>query len=457
MTTLRVEIPEYAHDVLKPARYISLSGGRDGTKSHTFAIKAVLLAANLLPDYDDEPKRIASARALKVQIGESVKIVVEHYIDKFGLRSEFKSTTYTIDNLRTGAHILFPGVQRSVESFPSMEGLDVFWMEQAESLTDEMDLIEPTLRKQSSEFWFSWNPTTRTGWCWRRFKQDPEPGDVIIHVNWRDNPWWLESGNEALRRRHKRTEPELYDWKWLGAPLDTDGQHTVLPYRLLEACVDAYRQGLAPALTGRQYAGLDLAEGGADQCALVVRDGPTFCKVASWPGVTGDLSNAATTAKEHCTDYNIVRIYYDASSPAKTDLRKSGFKGVIPVNFGGKVGGPEELYEPEVKNKDMFRSRNIQMAMALRLRALNTIRLINGENIDPARCLFIPHTLPHLPHILDELSQPTREFNVSTGRWELVKAAKGERSPDRFDGACLAWAVETDHRGLTAKGPPRRG
>ena len=451
MTTLPVKIPEYALKVLKPARYISLSGGRNSTKSHTFSIKAVLLAANLLPDYNDEPKRIASARAFKVQIEESVKIVIVHYIKQFGLEDEFNVGKYVIDNTRTGSHIFFPGVTRSVDSFPSMEGLDVFWMEQAEQLGDEMDLIEPTLRKQSSEFWFSWNPANRAGWCWRRFKQNPEPDDLIIHVNWKDNPWWLESGNEELRRRHKRTEPELYDWKWLGAPLDTDGQHTVLPYTLLEACVDAYRQGLAPDQTGIAYAGLDLAEGGANQCALVVRHGPTLTFVEQWPGVTGDLSRAAVTAKEHCEPYHIVRIYYDAASPAKTDLHKAGFKGVFPAAFGGKVGGPDELYEPELPNKDVFARRNIQMAMALRLRALNTQKLLNGEDIDPRRCLFIPHTLPKLSEILDEFSQPTRVYNETTGRWELVKAAKGERSPDRFDAACLAWAVETDHRGLSAR------
>ena len=132
----------------------------------------------------------------------------------------------------------------------------MFWMEQAEVLEagegSAMALIEPSIRKEPHEFWFSWNPMTRDGWCWQRFMAHPEPDDVILKVSWRDNPWWSELPSmQKLRLRDKRYEPQLYDWKWEGLPLDGDADTVWLPHNLLEACVRAY-QTHAPAVGGRR-------------------------------------------------------------------------------------------------------------------------------------------------------------------------------------------------------------
>lgn len=447
------QLPAWSKPLLQPAPFKSARGGRGSSKSHTFAQLAVLRMAGLLPAYPREPVRIASARMIEGSITQSVKQTVESYIRAYGLEHEFDIRSQWI-NHRNGSHMFFPGIERKIESFLSIEGVDVLWIEQAEALTKEhWDLIGPSIRKNTAERWFTWNPYERTGWCFERFVARPQPGDISLLVNYMHNPWFDETGLEEQRAYDEEYEPTLYKWKWLGHPLDTGGRNEMLPYDMLKRCVKAFEEGFAPNVEGLPltHAGLDLAEGGMDKCALVVRQGPVVLLVDQWPGIAGDLSAAAARSKTLCEPYDIIRIYYDASSPARTDLLRVGFKGVRAVNFGGSVGGPDELYEANRPNKEVFAYRNVQMGDAVRLRMNRTSRLMNGEDIDPMQCLFIDPRIPDLEHILGEWSQPTRRWNVVTGKWEVEKAAVDEKSPDRYDALILSFGVETDLRGLKVR------
>ena len=117
------------------------------------------------------------------------------------------------------------------------------------------------------------------------------------------------------------------------------------------------------------------------------------------------------------------------------------------VGFGGEVRGKKVLYEPNRTNENTFARRNIQMAMALRLRANNTVALMNGrEGIDPLDCLFIRHDLPHLEAFLNVLTKPIRRIGPTTGKWELDKRGGDEaaKSPDEFDALSLAFARSSE-------------
>ena len=448
-----VSLPEWADPFLRPARYKSARGGRGSGKSHTFAQISILRMAGLLPWYPSSSVRIASCRSFETSIAESVKVAVEIYIKKLGLSSEFDVQKFAI-NHRNGSHMFFPGVTRKVESFMSMEDIDVFWMEQAETLQDEMYKVEPSIRKKGSELWFVWNPMNRTDWCWKRFVANPEDGDVSVEVNYQDNPWWTDE-LEKMRVYYKKNEPSLYAWMWLGQP-KVDSQNQVLSYEVLEQCVDAWKQGLAPKQDDAPVtdAGLDIAEGGKDKCSSVVRVGPTVEDVDAWPGVAGDLSVAARRTHENVREHDIYRLYYDASAPMLSEFRRIGTPyAVRPVAFGGEVSGKNVLYESKRKNGAVFARRNIQMADALRLRANRTVRLLKGDkSIDPIDCLFIRADLRNLEAFLADLSQPIRRVNPTTGKWELDKRGgdAAADSPDKFDALCLSFARDSEG-GLKAR------
>ena len=98
--------------------------------------------------------------------------MIEHYIETLGLSAEFEVQRFAI-NHRNGSHMWFPGFDRNSGSLVGTEGMDVLWIEQAETLSTEMERIVPTVRKPGSEIWLSWNPMTRAQWTWKRFVSSP--------------------------------------------------------------------------------------------------------------------------------------------------------------------------------------------------------------------------------------------------------------------------------------------
>ena len=486
--TVRAEIPRWALPILAPATRKSARGGRGSSKTHSFSQLAVLRMASLLGayGYPDGPVRIASFRQFKISIEESVKQTIQRYIGAYGLADEFDVQKYSIDHAN-GSHIFFPGFDRNTSSFMGAEDVDVLWVEQAETLEGQMGVIAPTLRKPGCEQWYTWNTAGRDQFCFQEFVLHPEPDDVSLLVNWQDNPWWYprceqcgtfyefqeapdvcDCGNvnvwpglwelERLRRRCQELEPEIYPNRYMGEPADTDVESKVLPYQMVEACRQAFIKGLAPAQGGHAtIAGLDLAEGGADKCALVIVTGPLIKYIDVWPGVTGDLHQAAVRAHEACVQHGVARLYYDASSPIRSEFIRLGASyQVRPCNFGGAVGGPDVIYErgrPARMNKDVFARLNIQMATAVRLRMQRTMQLLRGEDVDPYRCCFIdPQAIApgcrvtNMESYLSSLTGPIRRIPPGSGKWELDKRGGDEaaESPDDFDGTCLAFRADCD-------------
>ena len=450
-------LPHWAVPFTRPARYKSMRGGRGSSKSHCFAQISVLRLAGLLEDYDrTEPCLIASARQFQKSIDKSIKRVVEHYIKVYGLRDQFELNKFDIRHVN-GSEMYFPGFTRDPDSLLSAEGIDVLWIEQAESIGNEMEKIVPTIRKRGSELWFSWNPRGRAQWCWQRFVVNPRQGDLSIHVNYNNNPWFPDELDDE-RMALEDEDPQRYEHVYLGMPDDGDAGSQILPYGIGQKCVEAWKAGLAPDPDDRPMmqpidAGLDMAEGGPDKCCHVVRRGPVVEFVDLWPGVAGDLSIAAARCDEKNREHRAWRVYYDSSSPMRTEfVRLRVNYGVRPIAFGGAVGGKDEFYEQNKTNGDQFARRNIQLADAVRLRANRTVRLLKGErNIDPMHCLFI-RDFPNIDAFLTGLSQATRRIGPATGKWELDKRGGDDKaeSPDDFDGLCLAFSRDSDN-GLKAR------
>ena len=483
-----IHLPQWGEDFMRPARRKSARGGRASTKSQTFAQLSLIRMMGINPNYEAEPVRIASSRDFESNIKESVKVAIEGFIRKWNVGYDFDVQAFQI-NHRNGSHMFFPGVSRKVESFLSVEDVNIFWAEQGEFLQDEMYTVEPSIRAPGSELWFSWNPLERTGYCWREFVEHPQPEDLNIHLTYADNPWWVPhceacwtefdwemrgevcdkcGGSitlglwelEELRRRTLLNEPELYPWIWLGEP-DDKNANKVLTHDMVQKCVEAYRLGLAPtkksSLLVPVDAGLDIAEGGRDKCCQVVRRGPIIEYVDTFPGVSGDLSHAARRAHEGALEagYEIRMQYYDDSSPIYREfVRLNVNYRARGIGFGKEVGGKDDQYERGHTNGEAFSRRNIQMATGLRLRAMNTLRLMRGETgINPEYCLFINPNIPNLEFYLNMLSQPIRRAGAVNAKWELDKRGgdADAQSPDEFDATCLAFGYDTDGKGLNAR------
>ena len=168
----------------------------------------------------------------------------------------------------------------------------------------------------------------------------------------------------------------------------------------------AWKAGLAPPLEKRKplsYAGLDLADGGANKCSLTIRAGPVVEYRDRWPGVTGDLRPAAVRAHQGREGVRATRGALCTATRRHQGMQAELMRVQTAAQDGSEstassrrgsaqaVYGPDIEYEKGRPNKHVFARLNIQMADNLRLRANRTVRLLNGDKtIDPMTCLFIP-------------------------------------------------------------------
>jgi phage terminase large subunit len=197
--------------LLAPARYKGAHGGRGSGKSHFFA-GAMVEQAMLRPGF-----RGVCIREVQKSLKESAKRLIEDKIAEHDLGGVFDVQAAEI---RTpgGGVIVFQGMQdHTAESVKSLEGFDVAWVEEAQSLSQRsLTLLRPTIRKDGSELWFSWNRTRKndpvdmllTG-------PTPPPDCVVVKANWKDNPWF-PSVLETERAGDQRDRPDQYDHIWEG-------------------------------------------------------------------------------------------------------------------------------------------------------------------------------------------------------------------------------------------------
>jgi phage terminase large subunit len=120
-----------------------------------------------------------------------------------------------------GGLIIFQGMQsHTADSIKSLEGYDIAWVEEAQSLSaHSLRLLRPTLRKEGSELWFSWNPESADDPVDELLRgEDKISGAVVVKANWRDNPW-LTSALRDERLRDLARDPDEYDHVWEGGYL----------------------------------------------------------------------------------------------------------------------------------------------------------------------------------------------------------------------------------------------
>jgi phage terminase large subunit len=77
------------------------------------------------------------------------------------------------------------------------------------------DILIPTVRKDKSEIWITYNPDLETDETHMRFTINKPENCVNVEMNWRDNPWFNEV-LEKERRQCLKLNPDDYDNIWEG-------------------------------------------------------------------------------------------------------------------------------------------------------------------------------------------------------------------------------------------------
>src|SRR5262249_23751913 len=117
---------------------------------------------------------------------------------------------------RNGSIFKFLGVRQDPGKIKGFEGVDICWIEEAEKVSEaSWKFLIPTIRKESSEIWISFNPDQETDPTAKRFLLNPPPEAKVEKIGWEDNPWF-----PAPLKREKdhdyKVDAEAAAWTWGG-------------------------------------------------------------------------------------------------------------------------------------------------------------------------------------------------------------------------------------------------
>lgn len=180
----KLQIPEKLEPIFTPNGYKVLYGGRGATKSWSVAEILVMKATM-------DPLRILCARETQASIKESVYYLIKMTIERLGVSELFDIQATEIFG-KNGSWFGFIGIrQQNVVNMKSYEGVDICWVEEAAIVTKvSWNVLIPTIRKDGSEIWVTFNPELDTDETYQRFVLNPPDGAWVQELNWRDNPWW---------------------------------------------------------------------------------------------------------------------------------------------------------------------------------------------------------------------------------------------------------------------------
>ena len=205
-----IRFPRKLDFLFKPARYKVARGGRGSGKSWGFARALILRCVK-------QQTRILCTREVQKSIQQSVHQLLSDQIEAMGLAPVFEVLNSEIRG-PNGSQIYFSGLSdQTAESLKSFEGVDIVWCEEAQAISKRSwDILIPTIRKDGSEIWVTYNPQLESDETHQRFVLKPPPNCVSVEMNYHDNPYF-PAVLEAERAHAEATmRADDYRHTWLG-------------------------------------------------------------------------------------------------------------------------------------------------------------------------------------------------------------------------------------------------
>jgi phage terminase large subunit len=197
---IEAKFPEAFKELFEPARYKVYYGGRGSAKSWSFARALLLMGMQ-------RPLRILCARELQKSIADSVHQLLWDQIRAMGLEWFYyveKAKIYGANGTTFG----FAGIRHNITEIKSYEGADVVWVEEANKVSNtSWNILIPTIRKEGSEIWLSFNPELESDATYQRFVKFKPANSIVKKVSWRDNPYF----NDTMRQEMEDLKSRNYD------------------------------------------------------------------------------------------------------------------------------------------------------------------------------------------------------------------------------------------------------
>lgn len=209
---IEAQFPDKLRCLFEPKRYKVLWGGRGAGRSWGVARALLIMGTN-------RPLRILCAREFQNSVAESVHKVLSDQIVALGLEAFYDIQKQGIFGVN-GTTFSFEGIKNNVNRIKSYEGVDICWVEEAVKVSrTSWGVLIPTIRKDGSEIWMTFNPELESDYTYQRFVKGAKESDsIVVHMTWSDNPFFpqvLKAELEAERLRDYDTYLNVWEGKCL--------------------------------------------------------------------------------------------------------------------------------------------------------------------------------------------------------------------------------------------------
>lgn len=283
------------------ARYKVLKGGRSSAKSWAVAEAIIYYMLKY-------PIRVLCTREIQKSIKESSYRLLVDTINRYDVGNQFHITETGITCTTTGSTVVFQGLKNNPDQIKSMEGIDIAWVEEADRTSQSsLDILIPTIRKDNSQIWFTFNPKLPTDPVYKMFCSGSVPHNTLInHINYTENPHASQTIIDEAERCKEESE-ERYRHIWLGELME-QGDDILIPYKYIRESLDRIPEIIEQAPL---IAGLDLARFGNDKTVLALRRGNVVPKIYAWKGLEGfEIKEKVVSI---CIQEGVDRIVVDAN------------------------------------------------------------------------------------------------------------------------------------------------
>jgi phage terminase large subunit len=208
MENSNAQFPSKLRFLFGKHRYKVAHGGRGGAKSWGFARALLIQGAQ-------RKLRVLCARETQKSITDSVHTLLKDQINNLNLSSFYSVTQHAITG-QNGSNFAFIGIRQNVGNMKSFEGCDICWVEEAQNVSKHSwEVLIPTIRKDGSEIWVSFNPELETDDTYKRFVISPPPDAAVTKINWSDNPWFPDVLRKEMEYL-KAKDQDAYEHVWEG-------------------------------------------------------------------------------------------------------------------------------------------------------------------------------------------------------------------------------------------------
>lgn len=252
---LEIEIPKefkVLFELDKDLRHIVLYGGRASGKSTSVALSLLILGMN-------KKLRILCTREVQNSIADSVHKLLSDLISKYKLNT-WEVQKDIIKNKQTGSEIFFKGLHNNSQSIKSIEGIDIVWIEEAQSVSaDSINTLVPTIRKAGSRLIWTFNRLTENDPVWELIVKKADDRTFVQKINSDAIESLLSKEIIEEREKMRLDNPEMFEHVWLGEPMTSktgsvfgkqlaqarsDGRITKVPYDASTGVYTAWDLGI---------------------------------------------------------------------------------------------------------------------------------------------------------------------------------------------------------------------